>query len=753
MSHRSARARLVGVVVLIGGLIALGLVGILHVPALVLGLVVGLVAGYTLTAARPPAPAEQPPDDRDRLIAKLRDDLTHFSAHGARVREERLRLLESAVVHAHDAVVILESEPRRGPGPGRKVLYVNDAFCRLSGYGKDEVLGRSLHFLRGPDSDAVTLDRIGRALADCQPLRVELLNYRKDGSPFWVDLSLVPVPDPDGRCAHWVMIQRDVSDRKRSEDELRRSEERYRHLFDSNPHPMWVVDKVTAEFLAVNDAAVHKYGYSRDEFLSMTIADIRPPEDVDRAVESLRGRGPGYQPPEPWRHITKTGSQLDVEVSSFVLTLDGRLVHLVLVNDVTEKLRLEARLQKAQKMEVIGQLAGGIAHDFNNLLTAVLGNLSLVTLPEDDPNAPLLATVEQAAGRAAELTAKLLGYARRNQIARGAVDPQTAFDEVVGLLGRTIDPRIRIEVDVAAGCGPVLADPNLLNQALLNLCVNARDAMPEGGTLTLSAEPFTATATDLEAHPDAVGGEFVRVSVIDTGTGMSDEVRARLFEPFFTTKDVGQGTGLGLPMVHGVMKQHQGWVDVRSVLGAGTRVDLFLPPPTTPARGVRVGGGPTDTPPPKNSRTVAEQPAPVPPVVVGHSAEAQTSTILLVDDESMIRDLGQVVLEQNGFRVLLAEDGTDGVEVFAQRHAEIDLVVLDVTMPRMSGRDAFRHMVQLVPDARVLFSTGYSADDVAGLDGAIGLLSKPYRPHDLLAAVRAALAENSRAVCEPAGAG
>ena len=718
MPHHFARAHVVAGISLallaVGFLVALGLTNTVLSPLPALGLCTALAVAVRLLT--------RPADERDQIIAKLQDELDQLSGDGARRREERLRLLESAVVHAHDAVVILEAEPGHGPRPGRQVLYVNDAFCRMSGYDRAEVVGRSLHMLRGPDSDPATLERIGRALAACQPLQVELLNYRKNGDPFWVDLSLVPVPDAAGRCDHWVMIQRDVSDRRQSEDQLRRSEERYRHMFDSNPHPMWILDKETTRFVAVNDAAVHTYGYGRDEFLTMTSGDIRPADDQ----------------PQPWRHVTKSGTRLDVEVASFEVTLDGLPVHLVLVNDVTEKLRLAARLQQAQKMEVIGQLAGGIAHDFNNLLTAVLGNLALVRLPDGDPNAQYLATVEQAATRAADLTGKLLGYARRNQIARGAVDPAAAFGEVVGLLGRTIDPRVHIELDVAADCGAVLADPALLNQALLNLCANARDAMPDGGTLTLAAAPFTATAADLEAHPDAVGGEFVRVSVTDTGGGMSDEVRARLFEPFFTTKEVGQGTGLGLPMVHGVMKQHHGWVAVTSAVGEGTRVDLFLPPATTTARGPRRGGSLTDTPPPTTRRAAD--------AAVGHAAEARSGTILLVDDESMIRDLGRFVLEQNGFRVLHAEDGTDAVETFARHHAEIDLVVLDVTMPRMSGRDAFQHMVRLVPDARILFSTGYSADDVAGLDGAVGLLSKPYRPSELLAAVRAALA----ACCEPA---
>jgi two-component system, cell cycle sensor histidine kinase and response regulator CckA len=655
---------------------------------------------------------------------------TSDSIHG---NEERLRLLESAVIHAHDAVVVMEAEPREGSG--RSVLYVNDAFCKMTGYDRTEVVGRSLHFLRGPDSDPATLEQIRVALDRGEPLRVELRNYRKDGSGFWVDLSLVPVPDPDGRAAHWVMIQRDITDRRAASDALRRSEERYRLLFDSNPHPMWVFDRETRKFLAVNDAAVHKYGYSRAEFLRMTIEDIRPGEDLPRLREVLsRGRA-GYGPANIWRHRTRDGTLIDVEISSFHLTMDGRPAELVLVNDVTEKLQLEEQLRQSQKMEVIGQMAGGVAHDFNNLLTGILGNLSLAQLSENDPNRPLLAAAEQAAIRAADLTGKLLGYARRNQLVFAPVDPADAFGEVVGLLRRTLDPRIRIVVKIAPGCGSVQADPTLLTQALMNLCLNGRDAMPEGGTLTLSAESVQVTAADASRYPgEATTGEYVRLSIADTGLGMTEEVRARIFEPFFTTKEIGKGTGLGLPMVQGIVKQHRGWITCTTAPGAGTRLDLYLPPAdlATTARSVHRSGLPATAPP--APRPVESEPK------RAHDAGDTRTTVLLVDDEEMIRDIGRAVLDRAGYRVLTADDGVEAVDVFTRERERVSLVILDVTMPRMSGRDAFRHLVELNPNARVLFSTGYSGGDLEELDGSVGLLGKPYRPHELVAAVKAALA-------------
>jgi CheY-like chemotaxis protein len=265
----------------------------------------------------------------------------------------------------------------------------------------------------------------------------------------------------------------------------------------------------------------------------------------------------------------------------------------------------------------------------------------------------------------------------------------------------------------------------LLCQALVNLCLNARDAMPDGGTLTLSAEPLCIAEDHVGRPADIAPGAFIRVSVSDTGCGMPDSVKARVFEPFFTTKGPGKGTGLGLPMVLGIVKQHRGWIDFDTVPGLGSRINLYLPAALVQETTVSV-----DTPPPR---------------LPGERANAAGRTILLVDDESMIRHLGRTVLERAGYHVLTAEDGTDAVEVFSRERGRISLVILDAVMPRLSGPDAFRQMTALDPAARVLFSTGYSPEDLTGVEGAVGLLAKPYRPEGLLAAVRDALADTSTA--------
>jgi CheY-like chemotaxis protein len=323
--------------------------------------------------------------------------------------------------------------------------------------------------------------------------------------------------------------------------------------------------------------------------------------------------------------------------------------------------------------------------------------------------------------------------------------------EVVDILHRTFDPRIEIDLSVATGAA-ILADATLVNQALINLCLNARDAMPEGGRLTLAADAVAVGPADAGKFPDGRPGEYVRFTVADTGEGMTDAVVGRLFEPFFTTKEVGRGTGLGLPMVHGIMRQHGGWVTVESAPGKGSRFELYLP---------AVGDSVSDTtpaPPPRLAAPAAAPawsgpPVPGPPDDRSRgdriAAGPAGGTILLVDDEAMIRQLARVVLEAAGYTVLEAEDGVVAVDIFRRAHDRIDLVILDLTMPRLSGRDAFRQIQEIDPGAKVLFSSGYSVDDLAELDGARGLLSKPYRPPDLLAAVRRAVAE-SAAVPAPA---
>ncbi len=384
--------------------------------------------------------------------------------------------------------------------------------------------------------------------------------------------------------------------------------------------------------------------------------------------------------------------------------------------DVTRFKVLEEQLRQGQKMEAVGRLAGGIAHDFNNLLTVILGNASLLDqqFRPGDLGREMVRSIEQAGQRAAELTRQLLGFARQTLLWLKPTDLNAAVAEAVAILRLTLDPRIALETRPAADLWPVRADAGQLNQVLLNLCLNARDAMPDGGRLILATRNRVLTADDVRGVLDARPGEFVCLSVEDTGQGIAPEVLPRIFEPFFTTKGPGKGTGLGLAMVFGIVRQHQGWLTCHSVPGHGTRFDLYLP---------RL----------ESTEEQASSPAPSPSGAAG--------TVLVVEDQEMLRTLASTLLRRNGFAVLLAEDGPHALEIFERQRQQIDLVLLDLTMPVMCGREVFRHLRQIDPGVRVVFTSGFAETARGELadEGAQGFIPKPYREHDLVDAVRAVL--------------
>lgn len=660
--------------------------------------------------------------DQAEELQRQRDEFERL-AKELSTKQARLQLLESAVVNAQDAIIVLEATPQ--PGRGRSVLYVNDAFTRMMGYTAEEVIGRSLHFLRGEKTDPETLRNMRNALDECRPFNCELLNYRSNGMGVWVSLSIVPVLNSNGECSHFVMIQHDITDRKVAEEALLASEAKFRGIFETASAGVSITD-ANGIFISCNPAFANMVGLTPEEVIGRHPIDFTHPDDwkaQNGFQEALQeGKIDHYQLRK--RYIRPDGSCTWTELSlAAVRNAEGKFhAGLGISVDISARVNLEDQLRQSQKMEALGQLAGGIAHDFNNLLTAVLGNLALVKLADGDPAAQLLKTVERAASRAADLTRKLLGYARRNQLLVSPILPSVLIGEVIDILRRTIDPRIEIVMDIRSE-EPVSVDATLLNQALFNLCLNARDAMPNGGTLTLAAEKCEIEQGQVSIPEDVQSGRYMKITVTDTGLGMDTLVKQRLFEPFFTTKGVGRGTGLGLPMVHGILKQHGGWVSFDSELGRGTQFQLYLPLMQDPA-----------SLPPSRLGTTPSCDMNTPPPVKTNSA-----TVLLVDDEEMIRVLGRTILETNGFRVLEAADGQQAVEQFSDKSSEIDLVILDVTMPRLSGRDAFGQIISMKPTARVLFSSGYSTEDLSDIEGSLGMLNKPYRPNDLLNAVDRAL--------------
>ncbi len=387
----------------------------------------------------------------------------------------------------------------------------------------------------------------------------------------------------------------------------------------------------------------------------------------------------------------------------------------VILTDVTRGKELEEQLRQGQKMEAVGRLAGGLAHDFNNLLTAVLGNASLLLagLPQGGSDHDLVQTIERAAWRAADLTRKLLGFSRQSMLWLRPVSLNDAVAEVAAALRPTIDPRVRLEVRAAPDLWSAEADPTQVSQVLMSLCLNARDAMPGAGTLTLETANAEIAPAEAALRLDARPGAFVRLRVEDTGTGIPPEVLPRIFDPFFTTKEQGKGTGLGLAMVFGIVRQHRGWVECFSEVGRGTRFDVYLPRAEVPA-------------------------PPVPPT----PAAAGRGTVLVADDDAALRDLAVTFLRRGGFEVLRAEDGRRAVEIYERERGHIDVVLLDLRMPELSGAEALRRLRAIDPSVRVLLTSGSSEPSPEGEEEAQtrGFLAKPYQEQDLIRAVRAAMA-------------
>ncbi len=734
-----------------------------------------------------------------------------------------------------------------------RVTHMNPVAAGLTGHSEAEVIGRpldSVFRIINEESRLPVESPVARVLREGNivGLANHTLLISADGQERPIADSGAPVRDEDGNITGVVLVFRDQTPERTAEAALRESERRYRQLFESNPQPMWVYDRETLRFLAVNDAAVNHYGFSREEFLGMTTREIRPPEEIPRMLKFAERVGDGFVKAGLWRHRKKNGEVIEVEVTSHGLNFDGRRARLLLASDVTDRRRAEAGLRaseerlrlalsaanqglydinfldctqtvsdeyarmlgfeptgfvetleswkarlhpedreaavsvfddyvagriseyrtefrqqardgqwrwissqgrimqrdaagrpvrmlgthtditerkmveeqlvQAQKMESVGRLAGGIAHDFNNMLGVIIGHCELAEerLPEAHPLRSDLREIRKAAQRSADLTRQLLAFARKQTISPKVLDINETVGGMLTMLRRLIGEDIELIWKPGQALWPVKVDPAQLDQILANLAVNARDAITGAGMLSIETANVVLDEGYKRTHAGFRSGAFVRLSVSDNGCGMTREVKEHLFVPFFTTKEVGKGTGLGLATVYGIVKQNEGFINVYSEEGRGTTVTLYLP------RVASVGER-------------AAPPAPRRPLT-------GDETILLVEDEEAVLELGRDILQRCGYTVLAARTAEEALDLARNHAGPLHLLLTDVVMPRMNGQQLHERIVARYPQIKTLFMSGYTAE-VIGQQGLIGddlqFLQKPFSVHALAQKVRAVL--------------
>jgi len=661
---------------------------------------------YIDAVMKVPIITEQALQENLAFVAHLTGMLAEMGLKRAREKEAGKRLRESEERYrslfgkAGDGIFIMS--------PDGKIIEVNESFARMHGYSTGELLQMNIKDLDTPETSKLIPERMRRLLAG-EILAIELEHHHKDGHVFPMEVSANMISiggEPFIQCFH-----RDITERKRAEENLRQTVRLNQVLLDAFPCVALLLRPGTREIVASN-AAGAKAG----------------------AVPGAccYGTWGGRESPCPWclaPEVWGTGKEHHMEFESEGTFWDAHWIpvsedlYMHFAFDVTDQKRAEAekdklrdQLQQAMKMEAVGRLAGGVAHDFNNLLTAIIGNVSLahMKLSPSDPAADMLMEANKAAGRAATLTQQLLAFSRKQIVEPKVLSPNELIADLHAMLVRLIREDIRIRILPGKGLGSVKVDPSQFQQVLVNLVVNARDAMPNGGKIVIETSNAELDDAYCAGRPYVKPGRFVKVAVSDTGHGMSEEVKRHIFEPFFTTKAKGSGTGLGLAMAYGAVKQAGGSIEVYSEDGKGTTFKIYLP---------RVEGGA-----PKPVKDDLPQ-----------KLQGGTETVLLVEDEDAVRNMCARILEDLGYRVHQASNGKEAIALSDGYGGRIDLLMTDMVMPGMNGGDLATQLILHRPDMMVLYTSGYTEDVIVHhgvLDDEVSFLPKPYSPSVLAKKVR-----------------
>ena len=630
-----------------------------------------------------------------------------------RESEEKYRLLAENV---SDVIFTMDLSLR--------VTYVSPSVERMNGWAASEWMAFQPTDYLTQSSVELVLKALGEELAiqtnpGVDPNRVrtlELEQYRKDGTTIWTEVSARFLYDHTGGVAGIIGATRDITERRRSQEQLQR-------LFAAvqQAGEMIMITEPDGTVLYVNPAFENTTGYPIDEVIGKTAAILKGGKHHEAFYEEMWStirRGGVWR--GQFTNQKKNGSLFEeMATISPIKDESGQVVYYVMVGrDVTSDLMLQKQLNQAQKMEAIGTLAGGIAHDFNNLLQAILGYSDLLLMKKGptDPDRKKLEVIQHAARDGADLVSRILTFSRKGEFKMRPIDLNEEVRRVEKLLRRTLPRMIQIDLLLAGDLRIIDADPGQIEQVILNLGVNAQHAMADEGRLVIETSNMLLSDEYLWTHLRAKPGHYVLLTVSDNGIGMQPEVLDRIFEPFFTTKTNGEGTGLGLAMVHGIVSQHGGYIRCYSEPGRGTSFKIYFP--------VSAGELISDL------TLTREMPA------------FGTETILLVDDDDRIRDMGQQIIEMGGYKVLLARSGERALEIYAAQRNEISLVILDLNMPGMGGKRCLEKILGIDPLAKVIVASGYSSNGLALDDqvtGAREFINKPYDAKDILIAIRTVL--------------
>ncbi len=648
-------------------------------------------------------------DNLVRLVPTIKREMQEAENRRARKRaEESLKQteVELSVLFAAltDVVMVLDRDGR--------YLKVAPTSSRLLNKPPDELLGKTVHDVFPKGEASFFLNHIRRALDEGCTHRTEHSTVVEGGREVWFDCSVSPMTTNSV-----VWIGRDVTERKQSEQELRKSEERYRVLVE-NAHDIIYEHDLEGNYTSANQAGEHITGYSLAETLNLNIADVVAPEHLYEARQMIRRKLAGQSiTAYELEIVAKDGSRIAVEVNTSLVFRDSVAIGVQgIARDVSERKQLEEQLRQSHKMDAIGQLAGGVAHDFNNLLTVIGGYSSILLgkLPPESPHRTSIEEIKKASDRASSLTRQLLAFSRKQILQPKVLDLNTLVSDLDKMLRRLISEDIDLLTITDPGLAKVKADPGQIDQVLLNLVVNARDAMPEGGKLTIETSNAVLSRDYARVH-NVPAGPYIMLAVSDTGCGMDAATKKRIFEPFFTTKTAGKGTGLGLATLYGIVTQSGGNVWVYSELGHGTTFKIYLPR----ADDFEDNG---------ESRRI--KPAP-----------RGTETVLLVEDEDQVRAILTQILENQGYRVLSASHGEEALAI-SQGSEDIQLMITDVVMPLMSGRELAERVLAERPLLRVLFMSGYTDDAIVRhglLDDKLNFIQKPFDPATVARKVREVL--------------